>query len=257
MLKKRKIITVLILILLFAFLCIIYFVNSFNVNLKGGKLLIYSSIKLSQEDIFHINTNRYDILDHSSYFDDIWEIRKNSDGSYGYLFELDYHFDLSRYIKMNDYIVEATIDYSNLDDSEKIFFSESSGGLHDQYVFIRRMILLMAILGMCCFFVVVNIHVQNIFEFDYRKSEFQLLQIIGISKKKKYAIVILETTYVFLLGMIGGLVLCKVIGGILYNLSILYTNNMSNDFIVCVCAIIVTFMIFSICLTCKTMKSES
>lgn len=135
MLKKRKIITVLIMILLFAFLCIIYFVNSFNVNLKGGKLLIYSSIKLSQEDIFHINTNRYDILDHSSYFDDIWEIRKNSDGSYGYLFELDYHFDLSRYIKMNDYIVEATIDYSNLDDSEKIFFSESSGGLHDQYVF--------------------------------------------------------------------------------------------------------------------------
>lgn len=121
--------------------------------------------------------------------------------------------------------------------------------------YIRRMILLMVILGMCCFLVVVNIQVQNIFEFDYRKSEFELLQIIGISKKKKYAIVILETTYVFLLGIIGGLVLCKVMEYILYNLGILYTNNMSN--IVAGGTIIVTFMIFSICLTCKTMKGES
>lgn len=127
--------TILILILIFIFLCIIYFVNSFNVNLRRGTLLIYSSVELSEEDILHININRNDILDDSSYFNDIWEIRKNSDGSYGYLFELDYHFDLSRYVKMNDYIVEATVDYSNLDDSEKIFFSESSGGLHDQYVF--------------------------------------------------------------------------------------------------------------------------
>ncbi len=107
----------------------------FSVHIKMDKvtLLMYPSVKLSEDEVAAINSS--DLVDTSSYFNDVWEIRKLNQKDYGTFFELDYHFDLTKYIKWNDYIVEAMVDDSDLEDAEKVFFAESTGGLHDQYIF--------------------------------------------------------------------------------------------------------------------------
>jgi len=75
------------------------------------------------------------IVDTSDYYDNYYDIKDLNNGNYGNVFEFVYHFELKRYLKINDYIVEATIDDSALSDDEKIFFLESTGGIHGQQVF--------------------------------------------------------------------------------------------------------------------------
>ena len=87
--------------------------------------------------IFYMITalNGPKIVDTSDYYDNYYDIKDLNNGNYGNVFEFVYHFELKRYLKINDYIVEATIDDSALSDDEKIFFLESTGGIHGQQVF--------------------------------------------------------------------------------------------------------------------------
>lgn len=118
----------------------------------------------------------------------------------------------------------------------------------------KRMLLMALVLALCCFFTVINIQVQNIFEFDYRKPEFELLKTIGMPQRKKYSMIALETAYIFLLGLITGVIICKMIQGLLYHFCIINSPNTGMDFIVSGIGVVCIFMISSICLTCRKMK---
>jgi hypothetical protein len=133
--KKKHLITILVVLILISSICY-YVFTSLNMKMEDGDLLMYSSIELSDENVSQINNS--DLVDDISYFDDVWEIEDLNNNDYGNLFELDYHMNLKRFFKSNDYIVECTVDYSGLSDSEKIFFAESTGGIHNQYVFQRN-----------------------------------------------------------------------------------------------------------------------
>jgi hypothetical protein len=120
--------------------------------------------------------------------------------------------------------------------------------------YIKRVFLLFIILCMTCFFSLLNIQVQNIFDFDYRKSEFKLLKTIGISNKSIYLIVALETSYVFLLGLISGAFLCVITENILYDMCIISAKYLNVKIILASGSCVLMFMGISIYFTCKKVK---
>ena len=130
--KKRIILGCTITIVLIAAI-IFYMITALKVKMDSSTIEQYSTLQMTPE--IGQNFDGPKIVDTSDYYDNYYDIKDLNNGNYGNVFEFVYHFELKRYLKINDYIVEATIDDSALSDDEKIFFLESTGGIHGQQVF--------------------------------------------------------------------------------------------------------------------------
>lgn len=64
----------------------------------------------------------------NEFYDEKTEIPDLNNGEYGEMFEIDYHFLLTRLLKKGDYVVEMRPDYSKLSEDEMIFWASFSGG---------------------------------------------------------------------------------------------------------------------------------
>lgn len=127
--KKRIILGCTITIVLIIF----YMITALKVKMDSSTIEQYSTLQMTPEIVQNFDGPQ--IVDTSDYYDNYYDIKDLNNGNYGNVFEFVYHFELKRYLKINDYIVEATIDDSALSDDEKIFFLESTGGIHGQQVF--------------------------------------------------------------------------------------------------------------------------
>lgn len=130
--KKRIILGCTITIVLIAAI-IFYMITALKVKMDSSTIEQYSTLQMTPEIVQIFDGPQ--IVDTSDYYDNYYDIKDLNNGNYGNVFEFVYHFELKRYLKINDYIVEATIDDSALSDDEKIFFLESTGGIHGQQVF--------------------------------------------------------------------------------------------------------------------------
>lgn len=130
--KKRIILGCTITIVLIAAI-IFYMITALKVKMDSSRIEQYSTLHMTPEIVQNFDGPK--IVDTSDYYDNYYDIKDLNNGNYGNVFEFVYHFELKRYLKINDYIVEATIDDSALSDDEKIFFLESTGGIHGQQVF--------------------------------------------------------------------------------------------------------------------------
>lgn len=130
--KKRIILGCTITIVLIAAI-IFYMITALKVKMDSSTIEQYSTLQMTPEIVQNFDSSK--IVDTSDYYDNYYDIKDLNNGNYGNVFEFVYHFELKRYLKINDYIVEATIDDSALSDDEKIFFLESTGGIHGQQVF--------------------------------------------------------------------------------------------------------------------------
>lgn len=116
---------------------------------------------------------------------------------------------------------------------------------------LRRLILMIVILCSCCLFSLMNIQIQNIFEFDYRKQELYLLKLIGISKPKHFILIALESSYTYFIGLFAGLGLSKILKVFLYHMGILKDSQLGWIFVLTSSITILIFMLCSILLTCR------
>lgn len=130
--KKRIILGCTINIVLIAAI-IFYMITALKIKMDSSTIEQYSTLQMTPEIVQNFDGPK--IVDTSDYYDNYYDIKDLNNGNYGNVFEFVYHFELKRYLKINDYIVEATIDDSALSDDEKIFFLESTGGIHGQQVF--------------------------------------------------------------------------------------------------------------------------
>lgn len=130
--KKRIILGCTITIVLIAAI-IFYMITALKIKMDSSTIEQYSTLQMTLEIVQNFDGPQ--IVDTSDYYDNYYDIKDLNNGNYGNVFEFVYHFELKRYLKINDYIVEATIDDSALSDDEKIFFLESTGGIHGQQVF--------------------------------------------------------------------------------------------------------------------------
>lgn len=130
--KKRIILGCTITIVLIAAI-IFYMITALKIKMDSSTIEQYSTLQMTPEIVQNFDVPQ--IVDTSDYYDNYYDIKDLNNGNYGNVFEFVYHFELKRYLKINDYIVEATIDDSALSDDEKIFFLESTGGIHGQQVF--------------------------------------------------------------------------------------------------------------------------
>ena len=130
--KKRIIMGCTITIVLIAAI-IFYMITALKIKMDSSTIEQYSTLQMTPEIVQNFDGPQ--IVDTSDYYDNYYDIKDLNNGNYGNVFEFVYHFELKRYLKINDYIVEATIDDSALSDDEKIFFLESTGGIHGQQVF--------------------------------------------------------------------------------------------------------------------------
>ena len=130
--KKRIILGCTITIVLIAAI-IFYMITALKIKMDSSTIEQYSTLQMTPEIVQNFDDPQ--IVDTSDYYDNYYDIKDLNNGNYGNVFEFVYHFELKRYLKINDYIVEATIDDSALSDDEKIFFLESTGGIHGQQVF--------------------------------------------------------------------------------------------------------------------------
>ena len=130
--KKRIILGCTITIVLIAAI-IFYMITALKVKMDSSTIEQYSTLQMTPEIVQNFDGPQ--IVDTSDYYDNYYDIKDLNNGNYGNVFEFVYHFELKRYLKINDYIVEATIDDSALSDDEKIFFLESTGSIHGQQVF--------------------------------------------------------------------------------------------------------------------------
>lgn len=130
--KKRIILRCTITIVLIAAI-IFYMITALKIKMDSSTIEQYSTLQMTPEIVQNFDGPQ--IVDTSDYYDNYYDIKDLNNGNYGNVFEFVYHFELKRYLKINDYIVEATIDDSALSDDEKIFFLESTGGIHGQQVF--------------------------------------------------------------------------------------------------------------------------
>lgn len=130
--KKRIILGCTITIVLIAAI-IFYMITALKIKMDSSTIEQYSTLQMTPEIVQNFDGPQ--IVDTSDYYDNYYDIKDLNNGNYGNVFEFVYHFELKRYLKINDYIVEATIDDSALSDNEKIFFLESTGGIHGQQVF--------------------------------------------------------------------------------------------------------------------------
>ena len=130
--KKRIILGCTITIVLIAAI-IFYMITALKIKMDSSTIEQYSTLQMTHEIVQNFDGPQ--IVDTSDYYDNYYDIKDLNNGNYGNVFEFVYHFELKRYLKINDYIVEATIDDSALSDDEKIFFLESTGGIHGQQVF--------------------------------------------------------------------------------------------------------------------------
>lgn len=130
--KKRIILGCTITIVLIAAI-IFYMITALKIKMDSNTIEQYSTLQMTPEIVQNFDGPQ--IVDTSDYYDNYYDIKDLNNGNYGNVFEFVYHFELKRYLKINDYIVEATIDDSALSDDEKIFFLESTGGIHGQQVF--------------------------------------------------------------------------------------------------------------------------
>lgn len=92
---------------------------------KNMSLITYPTIQITQEVVDKINSG--EILKDSSEFNDMWKVPSAKNGEYGELVEVVYRFNIKRHVKFNDYIVEKTVDFSQLDSDNNIFFAKSTG----------------------------------------------------------------------------------------------------------------------------------
>lgn len=130
--KKRIILGCTITIVLIAAI-IFYMITALKIKMDSSTIEQYSTLQMTPEIVQNFDGPQ--IVDTSDYYDNYYDIKDLNNGNYGNVFEFVYHFELKRYLKINDYIVETTIDDSALSDDEKIFFLESTGGIHGQQVF--------------------------------------------------------------------------------------------------------------------------
>ena len=132
---KNKIITVSILAVVLVVCMIFHLCTAVNIDVDKVTLTKYSSIEMTDKRVAKLNSNKEEKFGASSYFTNFWEIPKNKDGDYGNIFEINIHFQLSRYVPVDDYIVGFDVDYSGVDETEKIFFADALGWTDDQYLF--------------------------------------------------------------------------------------------------------------------------
>ena len=130
--KKRIILGCTITIVLIAAI-IFYMITALKIKMDSSTIEQYSTLQMTPEIVQNFDGPQ--IVDTSDYYDNYYDIKDLNNCNYVNVFEFVYHFELKRYLKINDYIVEATIDDSALSDDEKIFFLESTGGIHGQQVF--------------------------------------------------------------------------------------------------------------------------
>lgn len=123
---KHKKIVIPIVILLAVFLVVYYLIFSYKIVLKNSTLLTYPTISITQDTVNKINSG--ELLEGSTYFNDMWKIPDRNDEDYGNLVELLYRFEIKRYLKVNDYVIGKTVDFEGLGD-DNIFFALSAGGI--------------------------------------------------------------------------------------------------------------------------------
>ena len=131
--KKKRIILGCTITLVLIAAIIFYMITALKIKMDSSTIEQYSTLQMTPEIVQNFDGPQ--IVDTSDYYDNYYDIKDLNNGNYGNVFEFVYHFELKRYLKINDYIVEATIDDSALSDDEKIFFLESTGGIHGQQVF--------------------------------------------------------------------------------------------------------------------------
>ena len=131
--KKKRIILGCTITIVLITAIIFYMITALKIKMDSSTIEQYSTLQMTPEIVQ--NFDGHQIVDTSDYYDNYYDIKDLNNGNYGNVFEFVYHFELKRYLKINDYIVEATIDDSALSDDEKIFFLESTGGIHGQQVF--------------------------------------------------------------------------------------------------------------------------
>ena len=116
------------------FCVIFHFCTTVKIDVNKVTLTEYSSIAMTDKRRLELNSRKEKILE-DTFFTNYWEIPKKEMDNYGNVFELAVHFQLSRYVPLNDYIIGFDVDYSALDASEKIFFSDALGWTEEQYLF--------------------------------------------------------------------------------------------------------------------------
>ncbi len=123
---KRKMVlamTVLLLAIIMIGAYIILF--TYRISFQNAELVTYPDFQITQETVDVINDKN--LLDDSGIFNDIWEIEQEPEGNYGELFEIILRYNVRRYVKRNDYVIEKSVDFSGLSKEEKIFFAKSTG----------------------------------------------------------------------------------------------------------------------------------
>lgn len=122
--KKKTVILVIIIACVLLGLCY-YFIFSYRISSKNSTLFTYPTLNITQDTVDKINSG--ELLNGSTYFNDMWKIPTRNDENYGNLIELLFRFDVKRYTKVNDYVIDKIVSFDELGE-ENIFFAMSTGG---------------------------------------------------------------------------------------------------------------------------------
>lgn len=115
----------------------------------------------------------------------------------------------------------------------------------------KKMLILYILLIFSCLFTVINIQLQSIFEFDSRIYEFNLLLLLGMSKFKRNLMIIIESSFIFIIGIAIGFFISKLMMLYSYETGLIHTASFHVRFVIIPIAIIILFMILSAYLACK------
>lgn len=115
----------------------------------------------------------------------------------------------------------------------------------------QRIIILCGLLVLICLFTILNVQLQSIFDFDSRIYEFNLLVLLGMSKLKRNLIMIIESSFIFFIGIILGFITSKLLLIYSYKIGLIHSSAFSVNLILGPILIIVLFMLLSAYFTCK------
>lgn len=130
-----KSLLIIIAIIIFFSVVVLLLIEYKTVIVNEVDIKKYGSIDIDRKQIDRINNGEIYSDGEQEYYEKTGQIRLDAE-DYGTVFESEYHFIIKRIVPEIGYHVTAVIDYSELDEKEKIFFADSIESDIDEDIFI-------------------------------------------------------------------------------------------------------------------------
>lgn len=95
----------------------------------------------------------------------------------------------------------------------------------------KKRLICMAGIIVFALFTLINVLVQTIIEVKVRTKEFDLMKTLGISSLRQRILIILENSYVYIIGTVLGIAICIIVDRILLNYCIIKESIITASFI--------------------------